>query len=128
MVQRLILDSGAVIAAAKGNQDVRRFIAAARRAGSHVIIPPVVLTQTLRGGNRDAAVHQILRQGFVTFVGSRLARRGGELLGAAGLDDAADAQIMAEALRETPCVLLTSDPEDMRALAGGRSDVRIVAI
>ncbi len=70
----------------------------------------------------------MLRLGYVTFFGSSLARRAGELLGATGLNDAADAQVMAEALRELPCVLLTSDPEDMRMLVGGRRDVRIVAV
>ena len=128
MVQRLILDSGAIIAAARGNQQVRRTIMAARRLGAQIIIPPVVLTQTLRGGTRDAAVLKVLRYGFVTFVGARLALQAGELLGAAALDDAAGAQIMAEALRGGPCVLLTSDPDDMRTLAGGRGDVRIIAI
>ena len=124
----MILDSGAIIALSRGDRQARSFLDAARLEGAQVIVPPIVLTQTLRGGSRDAAIHQVLRLGYVTFVGSRLARRAGELLGQTGLNDAADALIMAEALRELPCVLLTSDPEDMRTLAGGRATVRIVSI
>ncbi|HLG71001.1 MAG TPA: hypothetical protein VK009_11315 [Chloroflexota bacterium] len=71
---------------------------------------------------------QVLRYGFVTFVGAKVARQAGELLGSSELDDAADAQVMAEALRGGPCVLLTSDPEDMRALSGGQAAVRIIPV
>lgn len=36
---------------------------------------------------------------------------------------------MAEAMRENaPCVLLTSDPTDMTALAGGDRNIRIVTV
>jgi predicted nucleic acid-binding protein len=42
--------------------------------------------------------------------------------------DAADALVMAEALRAGPSVLLTSDPSDMIRLAGNRRSVRIVAV
>ncbi|HEY8694004.1 MAG TPA: PIN domain-containing protein [Chloroflexota bacterium] len=117
-----------MIAASRGNRIVRQAIQGALDEGGHIIVPPVVLTQTLRGGTQDAAIHQVLRQTFLSFVGPRLARRAGELLGLAGLDDAADAQIMAEAVRNAPCILLTSDPDDMRALAAGRTNIRILAI
>jgi hypothetical protein len=44
------------------------------------------------------------------------------------MDDAADALIMAEALRGAASVLLTSDPDDMRRLLGDRRTVLIVPV
>lgn len=93
-----------------------------------VVVPPIVVTQTIRGHAADAGVYRLLRTMWVPFVGKRLARVAGELLGTAGLDDAADAQVVAEAIRSGPSILLTSDPDDITRLAGGRSDVRVVAI
>ena len=128
MVPRVVLDTGAVIALSRGDVRVRQVLREALAQGSSIIVPPVVVTQTIRGGTGDARILQILRFAFVSFVGQRLARSAGQLLGACGLTDAADALIMAEALRATPSVVLTSDPEDMRALAGGRPDVHVFAV
>jgi hypothetical protein len=124
----LILDSGAVIALVRGDRTVRAILLAAQDDGSEVIVPPAVLTQTVRGGPGDARINQLLETVWVPFVGKRLAMAAGRLLHAAGITDAADAQIMAEAIRSGPSVLLTSDPDDMIQLATGRSDVHIVRI
>jgi hypothetical protein len=124
----LILDSGAVIALTRGDRTVRAVLAAAQEGGSEVIVPPVVLTQTVRGGPGDARINRLLETVWVPFIGKRLAMAAGRLLRHTGLTDAADAQIMAEAIRSGPSVLLTSDPDDMLRLAAGRSDVRIVRI
>lgn len=129
MAQRsLILDAGAIIALTRGDRRVRGLVAVAREDGGVVIVPPVVVTQTIRGGRADAPIHRLLRAVWVPFVGLRLARAAGELLGAAGTRDAADAQVMAEAIRSGPSILLTSDPADMMQLAAGRPDVRIIGI
>jgi predicted nucleic acid-binding protein len=124
----LILDTGAVIALTRGDRKVRALVAAAREEGGAVVVPPIVVTQTIQGGRTDAAIHRLLRGVWVPFVGKRLAQAAGELLGAAGLGDAADAQVMAEAIRSGPSILLTSDPDDMSRLAADRRDVRVVAI
>jgi hypothetical protein len=93
-----------------------------------VVVPVVVVTQVIRGGAKDAPVHRLLHSVHVPFVGLRLARRAGELLGTAGLSDAADALVVAEALRSGPAVLLTSDPGDMRLLLGDNRLVQVVLI
>ena len=103
-------------------------MAVAREDDAAVIVPPVVVTQSLRGGQKDAPVHRLLHVVWVPFVGKRMARAAGELLGATGLSDAADAQVVAEAIRSGPSVLLTSDPRDMSGLAGDRKDVLIVSV
>lgn len=100
----------------------------ARQRGDEVAIPPVVVAQSIRGGSRDAPIHRLVHASHVPFVGLRIARRAGELLGMSGLNDAADALVMAEALRRGPAIVVTSDPDDMKLLAGGRSSVRIIAV
>jgi len=100
----------------------------AQLQGSEVIVPAVVVAQTIRGGRRDAAIYRLLHAVRVSFVGVRLARVAGELLVMSGLSDAVDALVMAEALRNPPAVLLTGDPDDMTRLAASRPGVRIVPV
>lgn len=130
MARRLILDAGAVLAFVRGDRTMGALVEAARRAQSDIVVPQVVITQTLRGTARDTPVHRVVNAAHVPFVGARLARRAGELLGTAGLSDAADAQVMAEALRAGPSTLATSDADDMARLAGPHMDraVRIVRV
>lgn len=124
----MILDSGAVLAVARGDDRVAAAIRVAQTQGADIIVPPIVVAQTIRAGPRDAPIHRLLRVVQIPFVGVRLARVAGELLGKSGLRDAADALVMAEALRNTPAILLTSDPDDMSQLAMGRADIRIVPV
>lgn len=128
MARRLILDTGAVLAFTRGDRAVGALFKAAREAQSDIVIPPVVITQTLRGTARDAPVHRLVNAAHVPFVGFRLARRAGELLGASGLGDAADAQVMAEALRGGPAALATSDVKDMTRLAAGEAGRAVVIV
>ena len=127
MARRLILDSGGLIAVQRGDRRVMEAVKAARAEGV-LVIPAVVLAQVLRGGARDAPINQLLRGAHVPFVGLRLARLAGRLIGASGVEDAADALIAAEALRGEPCVLVTSDPDDMRRLIQDQHRVRIFAV
>jgi predicted nucleic acid-binding protein len=127
-VARLILDSGAIIAIARGDPRVAGYVAAATYRGDEVVVPAVVVAQTIRGGPRDAPVYRLLKTVRTRPIGLRLARHAGELLGATGSDDAVDAIVMAEALRVRPSLLLTSDPEDMTRLVGGHRGVTIVAV
>jgi hypothetical protein len=93
-----------------------------------VAVPPVVVTQTMRGGPRDAPIHQLLKAVRVPPVDLLLAREAGRLLGISGLTDAADAQVMSEALRSRPSVLMTSDLADMAQLAHGQRHIYIVTV
>jgi hypothetical protein len=78
------------------------------------------MTETLRGGSRDAAVHRVLSRSTVVPVTAQIARRAGELLGTTGLCGhrcAIDAVVAATALGlERPIVLLASDPDDLNRL------------
>ena len=124
----LILDTGAVIALVRNDRRARALLTVAQDEGVDVIVPPAVVTQTIRGGAGDAAVNRLLKVVFIPFVGERLARVAGQLLGASSLTDVADAQIVAEALRRAPSTILTGDPEDMMRLASGLPGIRIMTL
>jgi predicted nucleic acid-binding protein len=78
------------------------------------------LTEVLRGGSRDAAVHYWLKLIKVVPLDKELGRAAGELLGKTGLSGhrwALDALLAAVALAQPrPVVLLTSDPRDLEKL------------
>lgn len=125
----LVLDSGAVIGFVRGDRDITALIKKASLEGVALVMPPVVVTQTIRGGGRDARIHQLLNQGCIVPVADlRLARRAGELLGVTGAVDAADAQVAAHCLDAAPATLVTSDADDMRLLLTGHPTIRIRAI
>ena len=117
-----------MIGFARGNTRVAAYFRTAADRGDEVVVPAVVVAQVIRGGPRDSPVHRLLNAVRVSPVDLRLARRAGELLGRAGISDAVDALVMAEAMRSGPSVLLTSDPDDMNLLAPTPESVRIVRV
>jgi predicted nucleic acid-binding protein len=116
----LVLDAEGLAKLAVGDARVRGYLDSARARGARVAVSAVTLTEALRGGPRDAAVHRVLVRITVVPVTAVIARRAGELLGATGLSGhlcAIDAVVAATALdSERPIVLLTSDPDDMNRL------------
>ncbi|HLQ34546.1 MAG TPA: hypothetical protein VK457_17825 [Chloroflexota bacterium] len=125
----VVLDAGAVIGFVGGDKRIAALIKAAAVSGMNVVLPPIVVTQTIRGGGRDTRIHQLLHQGCrVPATDIRVARRAGELLGATGKADAADAQVAAHCLDALPVTLVTSDPEDMTELLTGHSGIRILSV
>lgn len=116
----LVLDSEGVSKLAAGDDRTRAYFDSARARRAKVAASAITLTETLRGGPRDAVVHRVLSRVTVVPVTAQIARRAGELLGATGLSGhrcAIDAVVAATALElERPIVLLTSDPDDMNKL------------
>jgi hypothetical protein len=128
MAGRLILDSGAVIAWQRGRLHVRARIARALRHGVSLVIPAVVVAECVRGGSGDALIHRLLAAAHVPSIGTRIALQAGRLLGEAGMSRTVDALIVAEAISAAPCVILTSNPDDMTALVGNRAYLRVEPI
>ena len=116
----LVLDAEGLSKLAAGDARVRGYLDSARARGARVAVSALTLTEALRGGPRDAAVHRVLARITVVPVTAAIARRAGELLGSTGLSGhrgAVDAVVAATALdAERPVVLLTSDPDDMNRL------------
>jgi predicted nucleic acid-binding protein len=129
MAQRaLILDTGAVLALLRRDHHVRAYLLTALQEGVPVIVPPGVVTQVIGGGPRDAEANRLFHATYISFVGEQIARRAGSLLGEAGLADAIDAQVVAEAARHVPATILTSDPDDIGRLAATVRGVQVRSV
>ncbi len=127
--ERLILDAGAVIALSRADVRARAALAAGLEAGADVSIPAVVVAETVRGVAADAPVNRIVKAvGEVSVADERLGRTAGRLLGEAGSDSTIDALVVASAVEAGGAVILTGDPEDLRALSGDRPGVVIQAL
>jgi len=126
---RLILDAGAVIALSRADQRARAALAAALEAGADISIPAVVIAETVRGVADDASVNRIVKAvGAVSVADERVGRTAGRLLGEARSDSTIDALVVAAAVEAGGSVILTGDPEDLRALAGDQAGVFIQAL
>lgn len=116
----LVLDSEGLSKLATGDARARAYLDSAHARGARVVVSAITLTEALRGGPRDAAVHRVLSRVTVAPVTAQIARRAGELLGATGLSGhrcAIDAVVAVTALElQRPVVLLTSDPDDLSRL------------
>lgn len=124
--QRLILDSGAVIALARGSQRARAFLARAMELGVPVEVPVVVIAETVRGGPRDAPVHRVLKTiGSVAEAREVHGRTAGRLLGAARSASTVDALVVAHAVEAGGAQILTGDRDDLERLAAPHPEVWI---
>ncbi len=124
--QRLILDSGAIIALSRGDQRARAFLVRALELGVPVEIPVVVVAETVRGGPRDAPVHRVLRAvGSVPEAREVHGRIAGRLLGTARVSTTVDAFVVAQAVEGGGAQILTGDREDLERLAAPHPEVWI---
>jgi predicted nucleic acid-binding protein len=116
----LVLDAQGVTKLAAGDAAVRALALNTRQRGGLVVTAASTLAEVLRGGPKDAPVHQALRHVSVASIGKDLGRKAGELLGATGMSghrDTVDSLLAVVALaQQRPVVLLTSDPADMARL------------
>ncbi len=126
----LVLDSGAIIGLSRGDRRTRIQFDAANRNGADVIIPAVVLAETTRGnGPRDAPANLVLAQADVVGILEESdARVAGELLGRADSNSTIDALVAAEAIRRSPSMVMTSDPDDLNELLTDYPAVSVQAI
>jgi predicted nucleic acid-binding protein len=115
-----VLDADGLSKLAGGDSRALSFAKDAHELGAPVVIAASTLTEVLRGGATDAAVHRVLARIGVTPVDQARARAAGELLGRVGMwghRHALDAIVAVVALdQQRPVVLLTSDTEDMARL------------
>lgn len=123
MSTTVALDSGAVIALARGDRAVMALLRYYRDAGAFFIIPVPVLAETLRGGRADASVNRILNTMKLVVLDAEAARDAGRRLGATKSKATVDALIVAAALRGGATDVLTSDPDDLSRLADGELHV-----
>jgi hypothetical protein len=112
----LILDSGAFIAAERGDADVAALVKRERKHGRVPLTNGGVVAQVWRGGNgKQVPLTRLLASVDVAPVNDALGRRAGLLLARTGSSDAIDASVVC--LAQDGDDILTSDPADLRDLA-----------
>jgi predicted nucleic acid-binding protein len=125
----VILDAGALSAAARGDVRVRAELIIAEQIGVRVHVSAVTLTEVLRGHARDARIHTLLAAVIKDSVTPEIGRAAGELLGRTQRRDTIDAVVAVTAQQAGDRVrLLTRDPIDLKALTTEMDGVTIVAI
>jgi len=123
----VVLDAGALIAIDRDDRRVAGLIELGRRAGATLVTVAPVVGQAWRGSARQARLARLLGMLEVRSTSIGEAKAAGELLAATGTADIVDALLADVALPGDQ--LLTSDPDDLRALvAGHRVPVTVVAI
>ena len=125
----MVLDSeGLWVVARNDSEDARAVLAASRQAGVPVLVPAAVLAETLFGDERDTRVNQALKKLQVVPLTEAVARSAAELKRLAGMTGVAatiDAIVVATSAAVGGGVVLTSDVDDVRALAGCARGSRI---
>jgi hypothetical protein len=122
----LVLDAGALVAVERGKREVLALIKQELRDGRAPRTHGGVVGQVWRGGTgRQAILARLLPGLDVLPIDVELGRRAGMLLGRAKRADVIDAAVVL--LAADGDIILTSDPEDLRALAAAaRADVDLV--
>jgi predicted nucleic acid-binding protein len=127
--ERLVLDSGAVIALSRGEKRARAFLERALELNLGIEIPVVVVAETLRGKHRDPPVHRILKTiGHVPDTRERHGRIAGRLLGTTGSTSTIDALVVAQAIEAGGAQILTGDPGDLERLSRRHPEVSIESL
>jgi hypothetical protein len=123
----LVLDSGALIAADRGDRELHARLRAAEQAGLELRTTGIVIAETWRDdGGRQARLARLLKAVDVIAVDRLLGRRAGILLGVAVAEDPVDATVVAVAGAGDH--ILTSDPHDIaRLVAASRQAINVMA-
>ena len=133
----LVLDAGALSAlAARRPTDttrrVRALLVEALARNAPVVVPSAVLAELYRGEAADAALDRVLtgRGVRVVTTGRAMARVAGALRHRDRLDSChvVDCLVVATAVRMGGGLVATGDPDDLRRLARGHSNVGVHAI
>lgn len=113
----LTLDAGALIAYERGEERIREVLTLGYERGLVPTIPAIALAEVWRGDAKDARVARLLKACSIETMDEPLARAAGSLRRATPKADTIDACIAA-GVRRRGDAIVTSDPEDMRALLG----------
>ncbi len=112
----VVLDAGALLAAERGDRDIWVVLEDERRSGRAPVTHGGVLAQVWRGGSgRQARLAAALAGVDVRLLDEELGKLAGVLLGSARRSDVIDAALVL--LAHDGDEILTSDPNDLRALA-----------
>lgn len=135
----MVLDNEGVSKAATDRAMYVR-LKVAYQEGHRVVTSAAILAEILRGGSRDAAVHQVLARVGVEPVSEAIGQRAGHLIGAAGMSSgqAVDAMVAATAIeaaeqaeaadRAASVLIVTSDLPHLTKLVAGRTGIAVAHV
>lgn len=123
----VVLDAGALIAFERGDERLRLFLRGSLALGARIVIPAAALAQAWRGGPRSAPVAHLVEAGEIDPLDEESAKQVGTRLGLRGRSDVADAQVVCCAARHRAAIV-TSDPDDIRALADPEERLTVVVV
>ena len=112
----VVLDSGALSLFASGDPRLLAILEAAQRDGGVAHVPTVCLVESLTGSARDANLNRCLKGTRRIPLDEVDARKAAALRAALDADDMADPVVITAATR-LGAVVVTTDPDDLRALA-----------
>ena len=126
----VVLDTGALGTLADPRRRHRLRALAEQVAAGRVdlIVPAIVLTETLTGRPHDAPANRLLKTVAIVDIDEQLARAGASLRYRARTGSAVDAVVAATAIGYERAVVLTSDPNDLSALLADRPTVVVEAV
>jgi len=96
-------------------------------ADCRVVIPASVLAQAWRGGARSAALARLIEASEVDPLDAPRAKEVGVRLGLRGASDITDAHVVCCA-SENHAAVVTSDPDDIQALADPGERLTLIAV
>jgi hypothetical protein len=115
---KAVLDAGALVAVDRRDRMVGAQLRVLQQRGTPLRASAAVVGQVWRDGRRQANLARLLGGVGIEALGSDDGKRIGELLARAGPADVVDAHV---ALLVAPAdVVLTGDPDDIRALLRAR--------
>lgn len=127
----MVLDSEGLWSVVRNeDEQTRAVLASSSEAGVPVLVPAIVLAESLYGDQRDARANQVLEKLQVVDVDEPIARRAAglkRLAGVTGVEATIDAVVVAVSAGAGGGLVLTSDPHDIRSLAAG-VPARILAL
>jgi hypothetical protein len=112
----VVLDAGAFIAAERRDRTMVALIRLFADSKTPLVTSAGVVAQVWRGGaDHQVPIAYLLKRTVVVDLGNAVARTLGRILGHSGTWDAIDAHVVFLA-RERGWPVLTSDPDDLRAI------------
>lgn len=120
----LVLDAGALIGIDRDDRRVAGLVELGRRAGAGLVTVAPVVAQAWRNGSRQARLARWLPMIDVRSTALPEAKAAGELLAGSSTSDVIDALVALTAVPGDQ--LLTSDPDDLRALVAERDIPAVV--
>jgi hypothetical protein len=110
----LVLDSGGLLAFARGDRDIAALVEASRRRRDQVVTSSGCVAQVWRGGSQEALLARLLRGVDERTLDPAVSRAAGELCAAADSSDVVDAHVAL--LARDWDVVITTDADRLQPL------------